>query len=421
MHWRVLVLLLTFGDALALLLWMRSGSASSGKKVPRQKAGSEDDGGEVRRYIHKAVVESSGPLQLLQFLITTLPNVKRTQAKLWLSYDAVVVNGEAQSKFDYGLSPGDLVIVRAGKVAGAGSASARTDNLARGVSILHEDDHIIVVEKPFNMSVSKPVNVGAIVKCTRDQETSLLTNVNAFLNKRQGQKALLVHQVDKEASGVVLFAKTPEAKAYLQKHWSTFGRTFVCACRGYLFPLQGSWTTHLDESGENVKCYSSKSDIDAHVGKVVKLHTAINNYRTLETSKRAGARPLSLVEVSLATNRRDQVRCQFAHFGHPIVGETTYFSQSAEAKKDNLYLGSRIESRRLALHASEIRITHPATLEALRFSSRLPVAISRDFGPIDTTVLESNEAAFTQASVDRQRSTDSFQVISLDEYLGGKK
>ena len=369
----------------------------------------------MRRYIHKANVDSTGPLQLLQFLTTALPNVKRTQAKLWLSYNAVVVNGEVQSKFDYGLSSGDLVVVRAGKVAGAGSAGARTDSLARGVSVLHEDDDIIVVEKPFNLSVSRPVTAGAIVKSS-DQETYLLTNINAYLSKRRGQKALLVHQVDKEASGVVLFAKTPESKAFLQKNWNAFGRTFVCACRGYIYPLQGSWTTHHDESGESVKCYTSKADIEVHVGRVVKLHTAINNYRTLETSTRA-ASPLSLVEVSLETNRKDQVRCQFAHFGHPIVGETTYLTRSDDAMKDESGLDSPRDVRRLALHASEIRITHPTTRETVCFSSRLPVAISMLFASTDSAVLERNEAAVPQALVDNQR----VHVISLEEYLGGKK
>lgn len=421
-------------DALSMSIGDAS-RRSVGKARRQQATAGIADNESNLRCIHKVIVERSNPTQLLEFLSTTLPGVKRTKAKVWLSHYAVIVNGEIQTKFDYEMYPGDVVIVRSGKASSAASTSRSSATLEKGVSVIYEDDDIIVVDKPYNMSTSK-----AMAPQVSGQEAALLPNINAYLSKKR-QRAFLVHHMDKEASGIVLFAKTQEAKSYLQKYWSTFGRSFVCACRGYLSPLQGSLTTYHDESDEGkVKCFSSKTDIQRETmqpdgGDGVKLHTAINHYRTLETT--SGDAVLSLLEVSLETNRKDQVRCQLAHHGHPLVGETVYFPGSnallpnvfysegdiGTDNNDDKRNSNRVESglrqrrqgvRRLALHASEIRITHPSSRETVSFTSRVPSSIFMLFGPANNLLDKVRETVKFDVG---NSQPDGIHILSLDEYL----
>lgn len=384
-------------------LSMHAGSAGA----RRGRAATEGDGRDERgqlRFIHKSTVnESTSSLGLLDFAVSVFPGVKRSQAKQWLTHNSLCVNDEVQTKFDYALFPGDTVLVRAGKSPlstklSKGSSPVASALLKGGISIVFEDDALIVLEKPANMTL--------FVQSSAKEEASSKSAqalVNAYLGKKK-QKALVVHQMDSEASGLALFAKTASAKEFLQKKWSTFGRTFAVVCRGFLAPAQGSWTTFQDESASLVKCHSSKPSTPD----ITTLYKATTHYRTLECSGQ-GASVVSLVEVSLETNRKDQIRSQFALFQHPILGDAVY-STPQEASS------GRRENRRLNMHSTQLRIDHPQTLESVTFSSSIPTSFF--------AALQGDNAAVPRGSSSVGSvhfSNTQIKVVPLSEWLGQGK
>ena len=339
------------------------------KNRPAPKDDGRDESGAIR-FIHKAVVGLNSSLGLLEFVLASFP-VKRTQAKQWLAHGAILVNDEVQSKFDYEVFRGDVVIVarssRTLSDKSSTSSSAASGQLTAAAAIHFEDDDIIVVEKPSNMSLTS----------ASSKESSLLLQINGYLGRKK-QKAYVVHQMDVNASGLVVFAKSISAKEFMQKNWNSFGRSFVCVCRDYLTPVQGVLTTYNDESEAMVRCYSSKSYGTA-LGDI-KLHKAVTNYRTVQTATIQqdvdSPSVISLVELSLETNRRDQIRSQFAHMNHSILGDDLYCSINAQAVE----LYGRKRKLRLALHASEIRITHPTTRETMTLRSPTPPSLTNLLG-----------------------------------------
>ena len=376
----------------------------AGVAGPRRGRATEGDGRDERgqlRFVHKTTVnESTASLGLLNFAVSVFPGVKRSQAKQWLTHNALCVNDEVQTKFDYALYPGDTVLVRAGKSSlttksSKGSSPAATALLQGGISIVFEDDALIVLEKPANMTLFVPSS-------SKEEASSKSAQalVNAYLGKKK-QKALVVHQMDSEASGVAIFAKTVTAKEFLQKRWSTFGRTFAVVCRGFLAPAQGSWTTFQDESASLVKCHSSKPSVP----NIATVYKATTHYRTLECIGQ-GSNVVSLVEVSLETNRKDQIRSQFALFQHPILGDTVY-STPQEASS------GRRENRRLNMHSTQLRIDHPQTLESITFSSSIPSSFFAALQGDNIVVPRGSSSVGSVQFMNKQ-----IKVVPLSEWLG---
>jgi len=324
------------------------------------------------RFIHKAVVseEAGHPLKLLDFVMTAFAGVKRTQAKQWLAYKSLLVNDEVQIRYDHPLRTGDVVTVRAGKTSA--TALSPGPHSLQGVNILFEDDVLIAVDKPHGMLTAPLLDNAAATTATTTATartgSSLKTNnlqqlVNAFLGKKK-QKAFVVHRLDEEMGGVVVFAKTLEAKEQLQKNWDSFGRIFICVCQGSFTPLQGSIKSHqLENDPQRVQSYFKAADaVSSSSGVKSPLHVASTNYRTLALSGL-----VSLVEASLVTNRKDQIRSQFALLNHAICGERKYnvsSNNSAMVVED---------ASRLAIYASEVRLVHPSTNEALTIPCTTPL------------------------------------------------
>jgi 23S rRNA-/tRNA-specific pseudouridylate synthase len=273
-------------------------------------------------HIHRAQVIDSHPRKLLEFVCTVFPDVKRTQAKQWLQYDSLLVNDQAQSKFDLPLRVGDWISVRAGKSKGksrpsGGSSSGERKKtygaLPSGLKIVYEDDALFVVEKPHGISVSSSQqsrehrmsannSAGAVdrsgkrVVSKKDSIPISNTNtvhsiVSSFVGKRAGSsesKVLVVNRLDDDVSGLVLFAKSGAAKEHLLKNWDTFGIVYNVLCEGVFFPQQGTIKTYMDEGASHVVCSFTKSNGTATKGSstgVSKVSVlAVSHYRTLESA-----------------------------------------------------------------------------------------------------------------------------------------
>jgi 23S rRNA pseudouridine1911/1915/1917 synthase len=197
--------------------------------------------------------------------------------------------------------------------------------LARGLVILYEDRDILVVDKPAGL-----LTIGT------DSDKShtayfVLTNYVRKGCARSRNRVLIVHRLDRETSGVLVFAKSEEAKLRLQREWPATEKMYLAVVHGKCKRPSETITTYLAENKAHV-VYSTS---DPAKGKL--SHTA---YRLLKQTK-----DFALLEVDLLTGRKNQIRVHLAGIGHPIVGDKKY--------------GNADAFPRLALHARTISFQHP--------------------------------------------------------------
>ena len=281
-------------------------------------------------------VKEVGPL--LKTLFAAWPAEKKKQIRTWLKFQAITVNGRPVSQFDHPLKPGDQVAVRTDRFA------APKTRLPTGLKIYFEDAHLLVVEKPEGLlSISSPAE---------PEKTAYfqLTEYLRHKHPRSRERVWIVHRLDRETSGLMVFAKTAPAKEVLQSNWDTFEKRYEAVVEGRLPAQAGVLESDLDESNPHHVAVRPKSERTRH---------AITRYRILKTSPQR-----SLVELTLETGRRHQIRVQLAHAGCPVVGDEKYGAKSDPAG-------------RLGLHACFLRFLHPVTGAELRFTSPLPKPLAR--------------------------------------------
>lgn len=210
----------------------------------------------------------------------------------------------------------------------------------KGLTILHEDHDIIVVNKaPGLLSVSTD---------TEKEKTAyfLLTNYVKKGNARSKARIFIVHRLDRDTSGVLVFAKNEKAKQFLQKNWHDFNKTYFAVVHGGFTEKEGIIESYLQENDSH-RVYSVK---DPAAGRLSKT-----GYKVVRASSK-----YSLLEVQLHTGRKHQIRVHFSEKGHPVVGDKMYGRMDKGIK-------------RLALHAASLSIVHPFTKEKMSFETRSPV------------------------------------------------
>jgi len=280
----------------------------------------------------------SEPAPLLGFLFATWPGEKKKQIRTWLKYQAVSVNGRPTTQFDHPLKPGDTVEIRSERSAIPKAV------LGSGMKIVFEDASLIVIEKP-------PDLLSTASEAEQEKTAYFLLTEYLRENKpRSEERAWIVHRLDRETSGLMVFAKTAAVKTALQAGWDEFTKGYEAVAEGNLPNDRGTFVCHLDETSP-FKVYSARPS--------ERTREAITHYRVLERSKGR-----TLVELTLETGRRHQIRVQLADAGCPIVGDEKYGAKTNPAK-------------RLALHARTLKFTHPVTKQALHFESPLPRELGR--------------------------------------------
>ena len=285
---------------------------------------------------HPWTVTKAGPL--LASLFAAWPDEKKKQIRTWLKFQAITVNGRPVSQFDHPLKPGDTVAVRTDRFA------APKTRLPSGLKIYFEDAHLLVVEKPEGLlSISSPAE---------PEKTAYfqLTEYLRHKHPRSRERVWIVHRLDRETSGLMVFAKTAPAKEVLQSNWDSFEKKYEAVVEGRMPRASGKLVSDLDESNPHHVTVRPRSDRTRH---------AITHYRVLKESAQR-----SLVELTLETGRRHQIRVQLAHAGCPVVGDEKYGAKTNPAG-------------RLGLHACFLHFLHPVTGEELRFTSPLPKALGR--------------------------------------------
>ena len=212
-------------------------------------------------------------------------------------------------------------------------------NLPRGLAILYEDNDILVVDKP-----AKLLTMGT------DTDKSgtayyILTNYVRKGSSKSRNRIFIVHRLDRETSGVLVFAKNEKAKLTLQGQWQDTEKKYLAVVYGRPAKKEGVITSYLAEN----KAYVVYSTTDAAKGKL-----AQTAYKVLKEARR-----YSLLEIGLLTGRKNQIRVHLADIGHPVVGDRKY------GKPKDVHT-------RLALHSKSISFNHPSSSRRVTFETKTP-------------------------------------------------
>jgi 23S rRNA pseudouridine1911/1915/1917 synthase len=207
----------------------------------------------------------------------------------------------------------------------------------RKFDIIYEDRDIIVIDKPAGM---------LSISTDKQSENTAYRFVNDYMRSKRG-RVWIVHRLDRDTSGVLLFAKSEKVKLKLQDNWDEMAalRGYVAVVEGRVNAPDGKITSWLKQT-KTLVVYSSSREGD---GKL-----AVTNYKLLRAANK-----YSLLEITLETGRKNQIRVHMKDIGHPITG-------------DKKYGAARNPLHRTGLHASVLAVKHPFSGEEMRFESAVP-------------------------------------------------
>jgi 23S rRNA pseudouridine1911/1915/1917 synthase len=303
-----------------------------------------------------------GPMRIDKFIHDRIVNISRNRVQNALKQEQVMVNGNAV-KANYKVRPHDVITIEM-DVPPREKAELIPENIP--LDIRYEDEHLMVIHKPPGMVVHPGVGVhsGTLVNALLYYFSTLNLPIK---EGNDSDRPGLVHRIDKDTSGLLVIAKTPEAMTHLGKQFSdhSISRTYWAIVWGEPDELEGTIDSHIGRSPANRTKYCVYDDGDE--GK-----HAITHYKVIE--------PLyyvSLVACKLETGRTHQIRVHMAHLGHPVFNDEKYGGN--EIKKGTLHNKYKrfVENcfellPRQALHARSIGFVHPATGEEMFFEAELP-------------------------------------------------
>lgn len=274
---------------------------------------------------------------LLNFLLN---NVKESRSKIkaTLQGRGIKVNGKTVTQFDYPVAAGTKIEVSKTK--------RNNDKLkSRYVKIVYEDQYLVVIEK----------NIGILSMAAGHKSLNVKAVLDDYFKKtRQRCTAHVVHRLDRDTSGLMIYAKDMETEQILEHNWHdiVFDRRYVAVVSGEMENDEGTIENWLKDNKAYVT-YSSPVD---NGGKY-----AITHYRVLDRTTEH-----SLVEYKLETGRKNQIRVHSADMGHPVCGDIKYGNGD-----DPIH--------RLCLHAYMLFFYHPVTRQAMEFETMIPAAFRHLF------------------------------------------
>ncbi|RKQ31352.1 RluA family pseudouridine synthase [Oceanobacillus halophilus] len=270
--------------------------------------------------------------ELLKFLLKVMDNRSRNSVKSILTRGQVTVDEHMETKHNYPLKPGQTVNVLKNK-------EAKKENVLVGMSILYEDRDIIIINKE-----------AGLLSIATEKEKKLTAHHQLMEHVRRenpGNRVFVVHRLDKDTSGVMMFAKSEKIKKKLQNSWKDIvkERTYIALVEGEVKQQQGVIKSWLRESKTHIM-YSSSNKNDGQL--------AITHFKKLQSNKN-----FSLLELQLDTGRKNQIRVHLQDLGHPVVGDKKYGSTQN-------VIG------RLGLHAKILSFHHPYTEKLMLFKADVP-------------------------------------------------
>lgn len=270
------------------------------------------------------------PATLLDFLFSVMSDKSKTTVKSYLAHRQVAVNGRPITQFDAPLYAGDEVFINFEK----GFKPFKNNSL----SIVYEDEYLIVINKAYGL-----LSMGT----EREKEKTAYRMLSEYVKTSDPRNRIFIlHRLDKDTSGIMMFAKNADIQAELQNNWNMAvrERKYVAVIDGVPEQLEGEVSSYLNEnSAFNV--YSTTEDSGRF---------ALTRYKVLRSNER-----YSLVELDLETGRKNQIRVHMQEIGHSVVG-------------DRKYGGSSSPIGRMALHAFKLKFVHPVGGRELVFQTPVP-------------------------------------------------
>ena len=304
---------------------------------------------------NNTTLRATAATTLLELMQAKLGGMSVTSIKQLLRARRVQVNGAITTRGDQALNAGDEVTI----LSQAGTTTLHHPKL----SLVYEDDYLLVVNKKQGL-LTVPTNPDSA-------ETTALSILKAYVRRQHPRNNVyVVHRLDRETSGLLVFAKTPQLQEYMRTYWRQLvtKRTYIALSEGIFAEPQGTITTWLTEDKRNAMVYSSPVDDG---GQKAVTHYEVLGTRCIEPAKGSGNIPvaamadgkicLSLVALNLETGRTNQIRVHLASIGHPVVSDRKYGHGNTFAPVD-----------RLCLHARILEFIHPATEQVVHFETPVP-------------------------------------------------
>ena len=262
--------------------------------------------------------------ELFNYLRNNLVSKSKNNIKSLLKNECVYVNNKLVTKYNYIVNKNDVIVI--GK-------NIKKDNF--NLKIIYEDNDIIVVDKPTKILT---------ISNDKEKEKTLYREVSNYL-KKEKKKVFVIHRLDFDTSGIIMFAKSQKVQQLYQDNWNNLAKV-----REYTAVVQGKTNNkgHIEsylKMSKSLQVYSSKNKDGLF---------SITDYERIKFNDK-----YSMLKILISTGRRNQIRCHMYDIGHPIVGDLRYKS------KDNS-LG------RLALHANRLEIINPLTNKLMIFVSEVP-------------------------------------------------
>lgn len=260
---------------------------------------------------------------LIEFLKKMFSNLSKNSVKSLLHNEKVFVNGNMTTKYNYELNVGDVVEIR--------------EKVAKNIDIIYEDKDIIVINKPSGLLT---------VATEKEKNKTAYHLVMEYLKKKnKNNRIFIIHRLDKDTSGIIMFAKNERAKHLYQDNWNDIvkKRCYYAVIDGKMENKEGTIKSYLKENGNMVYSVKDRS------GKI-----AITEYKVLKERKN-----ISLLDINLKTGRKNQIRVHMKENKTPILGDLKY------GEKSKLI-------NRLALHAYKLELVNPVTKKLLTFEINMP-------------------------------------------------
>ena len=275
--------------------------------------------------------------ELFFFLQKCLSGKSRNYIKGILKRGQVMVDGKMCKEYSYALRSGQRVEVLL-------NTNHAHDKIS--LPVIYEDDDIIVIDKPAGM---------LSISTDKEREKTMYHIVNEYIKSRnKSGRIFIVHRLDRETSGVMLFAKSERVKHILQENWNSnvIRRGYIAVVEGKIQVPQRKIVSWLKQT-KAFLVYSSNKNGD---GKM-----AVTNYQTLKTTNK-----YSLLDISLDTGRKNQIRVHMNDIGHPVAGDKKYGALTNPFG-------------RLGLHASVLVVKHSFSGKEMRFEAVMPSVFSSVF------------------------------------------
>ena len=261
---------------------------------------------------------------LLEFLKDKLKELSKNNVKNLLTKKRIKVNNKVITQYDYLLKLNDVIEI--------GDTEISTD--FNNIKIIYEDNSLIAVNKPSGLLT---------IANEKEKEKTLYNIVKNYIKeKHKNNKIFIVHRLDKDTSGIVLFAKNEKIKTLLQNNWNDITKRIYYAVVDGNTTEKETLKSYLREN-KNLETYSATTG-----------DLAITKYEKIKSNNE-----YTLLKIEIKTGRKNQIRVQLSDIGNPIVGDTKY------GRKNN-------KVKRMLLHAETLEIINPITNKKMTFKSTIP-------------------------------------------------